>query len=116
HKRLNHLEAWMRERFPDVNDVRFGWSGQVYEPADYVPFIGLNPGHKKIFVITGDSGSGLTMGVAASLILPDVMMGKKHEWADVYDPSRPAKSAPALGQFMTEIAGAAAHLVEHALP
>jgi glycine/D-amino acid oxidase-like deaminating enzyme len=69
-KRLRRLEAWARERFPMLGPVRNAWSGQIYEPTDYLPFIGRSPGHKRVFIVSGDSGEGLTTGVAASLILP----------------------------------------------
>lgn len=95
--RLKRLEAWARERFPKLGKVRHTWSGQVYEPVDYLPFIGRSPGHKNIFLVTGDSGEGLTMGVAASLILPDLIDGRKNIWAQPYRPDRKiTKPSPAV--------------------
>ena len=72
-ERLSRLETWARKHFPHLGKRRDAWSGQIYEPADLVPFIGLSPGHKRVYLVTGDSGEGLTTGVAASLILPDLI-------------------------------------------
>ena len=50
------------------------WSGQVQEPADYLGFIGKAPTKgENVYVITGDSGMGLTHGTlyAPLLLTPD---------------------------------------------
>jgi Rieske Fe-S protein len=87
-RRFARLEAWTRERFPEMGRVRYRWSGQVLEPEDYVGFIGPSPGTERIFIVTGDSGQGIAHGVAASLILPSLIDGEKHPWAEVYSPER----------------------------
>ena len=89
-ERLKRLEAWARERFTKLGTIEDAWSGQIYEPTDYLPFIGTSPGHSRVFIVTGDFGEGLTTGVAASLILPDLIEGKKNAWAKVYSPKRKA--------------------------
>jgi glycine/D-amino acid oxidase-like deaminating enzyme/nitrite reductase/ring-hydroxylating ferredoxin subunit len=86
--RFAKLEAWTKERFPEMGRVRYRWSGQVLEPQDYVGFIGLSTGSERTFIVTGDSGQGITHGVAASLILPALIDGKDHPWAEVYAPGR----------------------------
>jgi nitrite reductase/ring-hydroxylating ferredoxin subunit len=78
----------MRERYPASGVVSHRWSGQVYEPEDYVAFIGKSPEHERVFVVTGDSGQGLTTGVAAALLLRDLVAGKRNPWAELYDPLR----------------------------
>jgi glycine/D-amino acid oxidase-like deaminating enzyme/nitrite reductase/ring-hydroxylating ferredoxin subunit len=110
-QRLRRLESWARKRFPDVKELRHQWSGQVFEPVDNVQFIGLYPGHKRIYLVTGDSGSGLTMGVTASLLLSDLIAKRKNPWTQVYDPAR--KPMTALGTFTKENLGAAKHIVKH---
>ena len=87
-QRFAKLEAWTRERFPEMGRVRYRWSGQVLEPEDYVGFIGLSPGSERVFLVTGDSGQGIAHGVASSLILPSLIEGEEHPWADVYSPER----------------------------
>jgi glycine/D-amino acid oxidase-like deaminating enzyme/nitrite reductase/ring-hydroxylating ferredoxin subunit len=87
-ERLGRLEQWMRERYPVAGAVSHRWSGQVYEPNDSVGFIGKSPEHERVFVVTGDSGQGLTTGVAAALLLRDLVAGKSNPWTELYDPSR----------------------------
>jgi len=112
-KRLERLETWARSRFPQLVSVENAWSGQVYEPSDFMPFIGRSPGYKRTFIVTGDSGSGLTTGVAASLILPDLIEGKKNPWAKAYSPARKVKAPSPIADFVKEQVSAAKHLIAH---
>ena len=67
-KRFTKLEHWTRDHFPFVSDVTDHWSGQVMEPVDGVAYIGRNPGDKNVYVVTGDSGNGMTHGTLAANI------------------------------------------------
>jgi glycine/D-amino acid oxidase-like deaminating enzyme/nitrite reductase/ring-hydroxylating ferredoxin subunit len=87
-ERFGRLEAWTRERFPVVGETEFRWSGQVMEPVDSLAFIGRNPGDKDIYVVTGDSGNGMTHGTIAGILLTDLILGRKNDWESLYDPSR----------------------------
>jgi glycine/D-amino acid oxidase-like deaminating enzyme/nitrite reductase/ring-hydroxylating ferredoxin subunit len=99
--RFARLESWMRERFPMARSVDFRWSGQVMEPVDYMAFIGKNPGtDEHTYVVTGDSGNGMTHGTIAGLLLSDLILGKKNEWESLYDPSR--KKLRSAGDFLKE--------------
>lgn len=87
--RWKRLEAWARGRFPKAGEVECKWSGQVWEPADHVAFIGRNPNDTdEVYIVTGDSGMGMTHGAIAGLILPELIEGKTHPWSKLYDPSR----------------------------
>lgn len=110
--RLKRLEAWARQRFPNLGAIEHAWSGQTYEPFDHLPFIGKSPARKRVFVVTGDSGEGLTTGVAASLILPDLIEGKKNAWASVYNPSRKVVAPSPLGDYVRQAAETAKSLIE----
>jgi glycine/D-amino acid oxidase-like deaminating enzyme/nitrite reductase/ring-hydroxylating ferredoxin subunit len=88
-ERFTRLETWTRERFPMVERIEYHWSGQVMEPVDYMAYIGKNPGgDEHIYVATGDSGNGMTHGTIAGIILNELVQGRKHQWAKLYDPSR----------------------------
>jgi glycine/D-amino acid oxidase-like deaminating enzyme/nitrite reductase/ring-hydroxylating ferredoxin subunit len=88
-ERFVRLEQWTRERFPMVEQVDYRWSGQVIEPVDYMAYIGKNPGgDEHIWIATGDSGNGMTHGTIAGIILNELVQGRKHQWARLYDPSR----------------------------
>jgi glycine/D-amino acid oxidase-like deaminating enzyme/nitrite reductase/ring-hydroxylating ferredoxin subunit len=86
--RYEELEAWVRERFPQAGKVDYKWSGQVFEPVDYMAFIGKNQGSERTYVVTGDSGNGLTHGVLAGRLLADEIEGKDNPWAKLYSPKR----------------------------
>ena len=110
--RLGRLEAWARQRFPKLGAIEDIWSGQIYEPFDYLPFIGKSPQRKRVFIVTGDSGEGLTTGVAASLILPDLIEGKKNPWASVYNPSRKVVAPSSVSDYLEQAAETAKSLIE----
>jgi len=104
--RFEKLERWTRERWTQVGSVDYKWSGQVFEPVDDVAFIGTNQGNDHIYVITGDSGNGLTHGVLASRIISDQMLGRANPWTKLYNPSRIGsilKNLPSLLQHDLQI-------------
>ena len=88
-ERFGRLEQWTRERWPQVGEVDFRWSGQVMEPVDGIAFIGRNPlDDDNVFIATGDSGQGMTHGTIAGMLLTDLLQGRKNPWEDLYSPSR----------------------------
>lgn len=99
-QRFADLESWARRHFPGMGGISDRWSGQVLEPVDYLPFAGRNPGNERIYVATGDSGEGLSNGVAASLLIRDLIVGRDNAWAAVYDPRR--ATLRAAGEFVRE--------------
>ena len=112
-RRFAILEKWTRERFPMMKEIEFRWSGEVMEPVDGLAFIGRNPmDHDNVYIATGDSGNGMTHGTIAGILLTDLIMGRKNEWADLYDPSRVTLGA--IKEFAKEninVAGQYADLV-----
>jgi glycine/D-amino acid oxidase-like deaminating enzyme/nitrite reductase/ring-hydroxylating ferredoxin subunit len=87
-ERFRRLEEWTRRRFP-IGAVEFRWSGQVYEPVDYLGFIGRNPaGPENVYVVTGDSGQGMTHGTIAGMLINDLLAGRESPWEKLYSPSR----------------------------
>ncbi len=88
-KRHARLEAWGRERFPLMREVKYRWAGQVMEPVDDVAFIGRNPmDEENVFIATGDSGMGMTHGTIAGILLTDLICGRENPWTALYNPSR----------------------------
>ncbi|KAK0610630.1 FAD dependent oxidoreductase-domain-containing protein [Bombardia bombarda] len=86
--RFAELEKWTRERFTQAGTVDYRWSGQIFEPADYLGFIGKNQGCDRLYIITGDSGDGLTHGVLAGRLIADEIDGVENQWAALYSPKR----------------------------
>ena len=88
-ERFERLEAWARERFPQIQSIDFRWSGQVLEPVDGLAFIGAHPlGRQNIYMASGDSGHGMTHGTIAGILLRDLILRRENRWASLYDPSR----------------------------
>lgn len=88
---FRRLEEWARTNFPMCGTVERRWSGEVMEPADGLAYIGHNAvGHKNVYVVTGDSGNGMTHGAIAALLIPEQIAGhgKDHPWTHLYDPAR----------------------------
>jgi glycine/D-amino acid oxidase-like deaminating enzyme/nitrite reductase/ring-hydroxylating ferredoxin subunit len=100
-ERHARLEAWMRHRFRDVGAVEQRWSGQVVETPDGLGHIGKNPHNKNVYVITGDSGMGLTHGTLGAMLVADLILGRGNPWKDLYDPSRVPLKATA--EFVPEM-------------
>ena len=72
-----------------MGPVEYAWAGQVMETQDYLAFIGRNPmDHENIYVVTGDSGMGITHGTIAGMLLTDLILGRTNPWEALYDPSR----------------------------
>jgi glycine/D-amino acid oxidase-like deaminating enzyme/nitrite reductase/ring-hydroxylating ferredoxin subunit len=99
-ERYRRLTNWTKERFPLMQEVVFRWSGQILEPIDSLGFIGRAHKDQEIYMITGDSGNGLTHGTLGALLINDLILGKKSPWANLYDPHR--KTIQAASDFLTE--------------
>jgi len=99
--RHEQLEAWVRQHFPMAGAVTLRWSGEVMEPADGLPFLGRNPmDDNHVYVISGDSGTGMMNCTLGAMIVRDLVMGRENPWADLYAPSR--KPFQGVTEFMQE--------------
>lgn len=99
--RYEEIEQWLRERFPMAQSVEYRWSGEVMEPADGPAFLGRNPlDNDNVFVITGDSGNGMTHCTLGGIIVTDLIMGRDNPWTSLYDPGR--KIIHGFSEFVTE--------------
>lgn len=88
-KRFENLERWTRDRFPMATDILYQWSGQVMEPVDGMAFLGHNPmDRNNVYVITGDSGNGMTHCTIGAMLISDQIMGRENRWEKLYNPSR----------------------------
>lgn len=113
-ERFGRLEQWTRERFPQVGEVEFRWSGQVMEPVDGIAFIGRNPLDENVFIATGDSGQGMTHGTIAGMLLTDLLQGRKNRWEDLYSPSR--ITLRAMGEYAAENINVAGQFTDYLTP
>jgi glycine/D-amino acid oxidase-like deaminating enzyme/nitrite reductase/ring-hydroxylating ferredoxin subunit len=107
--RLACLEDWVRAHFPQVIDIAYRWSGQVLEPNDGLAYAGRNPlDNENVYIITGDSGHGMTHGTLGAMLLRDLILGRPNPWADLYDPGRVTLKPDSLLEFARENAIVAA--------
>eukprot|EP00160_Parvularia_atlantis_P017231 Unigene5843_Nuclearia_a/m.17845 Unigene5843_Nuclearia_a/g.17845 ORF Unigene5843_Nuclearia_a/g.17845 Unigene5843_Nuclearia_a/m.17845 type:complete len:562 (-) Unigene5843_Nuclearia_a:119-1804(-) len=102
---FRRLEHWTRQLWPQMGPVRYQWSGQIMEPVDALAYIGRNPGdYNNVYIVTGDSGNGITHGTIAGMLLCDLIVGRPNPWADVYDPARKTlRTMPEMLQHDVEI-------------
>ncbi len=101
-ERFGRLEKWARDRFPMAREVAFKWSGQFFETHDGLAFLGRHSSDEpNVFLITGDSGMGMTHCTIGGMLVSDLILGRENPWAAVYDPSRLATQS--LKQAIPEI-------------
>ena len=82
------LEKWAREHF-GAGEFVYRWSGQVIEPLDSVAYIGRDPFNRdNVYIVTGDSGNGLTHATIAGSLITDLIMGRSTPLERIYAPSR----------------------------
>lgn len=112
--RFQKLERWTREHFPVLQEVVYHWSGQVLEPLDSLAFIGRNPGNKNTYIVTGDSGNGMTHGTIAGLLISDLIQGRKNDWEEIYKPSRITLNV--AGDYIKEVGNMTAQYADYVKP
>ena len=78
--RFAALESWARERLPQMGSITHRWSGQAMEPADYLGFVGRNGSDQHRYIVTGDSGQGITNGVIGSLLISNLVVDGNNPW------------------------------------
>jgi glycine/D-amino acid oxidase-like deaminating enzyme/nitrite reductase/ring-hydroxylating ferredoxin subunit len=110
------LEKWSREGFPMIERVVSRWSGQIQEPSDGMAFIGRNPGSSgNVFIVTGDSGNGITHGAIAGMLINDLIAEQPNPWATLYDPSRKLRVL-ATSEFVRENTKTSIHYADWLKP
>lgn len=85
--RYTALEDYCRTRF-GITSFSHRWSGQINEPADMIPFIGESTHGKNVWTSTGYSGSGMTYGTVAAMLLADFALERENRFAGLYEPKR----------------------------
>ena len=116
-QRFARLAEWTRKRYPMFGDVEYSWSGQVLEPADFMPYSGRSPGSDNVYVHTGDSGQGITNGVAGSVTIAALILKEDSRFAHILDPDRKSlTSTTSLAELARGQAGVIANFTEYVRP
>lgn len=84
-----------------INSVEMRWSGQILEPVDGLPYIGLNSASKNTYIATGFSGQGMTFGTIAGAVLSDLVLGRENRYSKLFDATRIKPLASAV-DYVTE--------------
>jgi len=100
--RIACLEDWARVHFPQLTSIDYRWSGQVLEPDDSLGYAGRNPlDRDNVYLISGDSGHGMTHGTLGAMLLRDLIMERPNAWEDLYDPNRVTLAREPLQEFVS---------------
>ncbi|CAN5424774.1 FAD-dependent oxidoreductase [soil metagenome] len=87
------LIAWTKERFPMVTECTYRWTGEILEPKDGLAFLGRDPnGKQNVFVISGESGNGITHATIGAVLISDQMLGRPNDWEEIYNPAREVRA------------------------
>lgn len=88
-RRYRILEAWARKHISFLGEIAYQWSGQVMEPVDGLAYLGRNPmDEENVYIITGDSGNGMTHCTIGAMLITDQIMERENPWEKLYSPSR----------------------------
>lgn len=111
-QRFSRLAAWTCRHFPSFREAEHRWSGQVMEPDDCMPFSGRD-GSDRIYVHTGDSGTGMTNSVAGALNFIALYGNEDARFARLFDPHRKPSSRYALAEYVKGQGPVVANLAEY---
>lgn len=103
------LADYACRRFP-VERIDHQWSGQIIEPVDGLPYIGLNTASSRVYVATGYAGNGMTYGTLAGLITADLVLERPNAYARLYDATR-VKPVAAAVDYVSENVTYPAHIL-----
>lgn len=87
-ERYARLEAWARARFPFAGELAYSWSGQVVNALDGLALAGEDTGSPNVYVITGQTGIGMTHSTIGAQIVSDLITERASRYADLYSPLR----------------------------
>ena len=94
------LEAFVRKHY-NVSNIEYKWSSQYFVPADGLPYIGLMPGHDRMYIATGFNGNGMVLGPLSAKIICELITRQQSIYEKVFDPSR-IKPIAGFTEFVKE--------------
>jgi len=109
-KSFKKVEQYLEKHF-SVESIEYVWAAQNYEPVDNLPYIGTSPVQTHVYIATGFAADGLVYGTLSGMILSDLILEKKNQWAKIYDPKRFTPVASAK-KFLKDNIDVARHLIK----
>ena len=114
-ERFQNLWKWTAARFPSAEKILHKWSGQCFETHDGLAFIGrFSDDEPNVYLITGDSGMGMTHGTIGGVIVSDLILGREHPVTEIFDPSRLATQS--IVEAVPEVIKSTLPMVDHITP
>lgn len=84
----NELRDFAKLHYPDAHE-KFYWSAQDCMSLDGIPYIGkYSRNTPNLYVAGGFNKWGMTDAMVSAMILSDMVMGRRNEYADIFSPSR----------------------------
>lgn len=84
----NELRRFAKNNYPDSKEKYF-WAAQDCMSLDGIPYIGqYAKTTPNLYVISGFNKWGMTSSMAAAMIISDMILDKRNEYADIFNPSR----------------------------
>lgn len=110
-KHYENLIEFAKDRF-NAEEIKYRWSAQDYTTLDGVPYIGrLTSDKENIYVATGFSKWGMTLGTASAFILKDIIVDGESPYQYVFSPSR-ANFLSSAKNFIVENTDVAKELIK----
>ncbi|MDE6672814.1 MAG: FAD-dependent oxidoreductase [Ruminococcus sp.] len=84
----NELRDFAKLHYPDAHE-KFYWSAQDCMSLDGIPYIGkYSQNTPNLYVAGGFNKWGMTGAMVSAMILSDMVMDRRNEYADIFSPSR----------------------------
>jgi len=98
--------------------IKYEWAAQDCITLDGVPYIGrYGRSAEGLWVATGFNKWGMTSSMVAAMLLTDLILGRKNEWAEVFSPQRSMlkpqlliNGPSAMGNLLTPTAPRCPHM------
>ncbi|MCH5297141.1 MAG: FAD-dependent oxidoreductase [Ruminococcus sp.] len=82
------LRSFAKSAYPNSAEIYF-WAAQDCMSLDDIPYIGeYSSKTSNFYVESGFNKWGMTGAMTAAMIVSDMIIGKKNEYADIFNPSR----------------------------
>ena len=82
------LNNFAKKYYPE-SELKYEWATQDTMSLDGIPYIGnYSKNTPNLYVATGFNKWGMTSSMASALILRDLIVGKKNDFSEVFNPSR----------------------------
>lgn len=84
----SELREFAEKNYPKSKEVTF-WAAQDCMSLDEIPYIGnYSKNTPDLYVATGFNKWGITSAMVSAMILSDMILGKKNDYAEIFNPSR----------------------------